>query len=78
MEPKLVLIERGDTLLFRNDIPHAGAENLTDHQNVRLHSFMTVDDWELPLNQGFTNRAAKWNDVPNLKWDAEIFKFKVV
>ena len=26
MEPKLVLLERGDSLLFRNDIPHAGAE----------------------------------------------------
>ena len=29
MEPLLVLIEKGDTLIMRSDIPHAGAENLT-------------------------------------------------
>ena len=48
MEPKLVLIERGDTLLFCNNTPHTGAENLTDHQNVRLNFFITVRNWDLP------------------------------
>ena len=40
MKPKLVLLERGDTLLFHNDIPHTGAENLTDRENVRLNSLL--------------------------------------
>ena len=39
MEPMIVLIEKGDTLLMRHDIPHAGAENLTERKNVRLHFF---------------------------------------
>jgi len=34
MDPQLVLIERGDTIVFRMDIPHAGAENLTDNPNL--------------------------------------------
>ena len=56
MEPKLVLLERGDTLLFHNDIPHAGTENLTDRQNVRLHSFITIDNWGVSQNKGMNNK----------------------
>ena len=43
IERILILIERDDTLLFRNDIPHSGAKNLTDNLNCRLYSFLTID-----------------------------------
>ena len=47
-----MLIESGDTVMFCNDIPHAGAENLTDQRNFIPHYFMTVDNWNLPLKIG--------------------------
>ena len=36
-QPQRVLIERGDVLFVRNDIPHRGCENLTDYPNHRIH-----------------------------------------
>ena len=77
MNPILVLIERGDTIVFRTDIPHAGAENLTDNTNVRLQSFLTFDKWEVPLKKGFTQHAVKWHPVPKVKWDEMDYCFKV-
>ena len=78
MDPQLVLIEMGDTILFRLDVPHAGAENLTDNPNLRLHSFISVDEWDLPFQEGHTQLAVHWNVVPSVKWDALNLKFKVV
>ena len=34
-----VLIERGNNLFVRNDIPHRGCENLTDYEHHRIHCF---------------------------------------
>ena len=76
MDPQLILIERGDTLFFRTDIPHAGAENLTDNMNVRLHVLLTFEEWNLPLNKGFTTNAVRWHAPPSVKWDGTNFKFK--
>ena len=59
-KPKLVLLERDDTLLFHNDIPYAGTENLTDCQNVRLHSFITIDNWGLLHNNGMITKKLIW------------------
>ena len=42
---KPVLLERGDTLFFRTDIAHAGAENVTDYPNYRVHAFWKVEGW---------------------------------
>ena len=78
MVPQLVLIERGDTIVFRMDIPHAGAENLTDNPNLRLHSFVSIQEWELPHKTGHTQLAVHWNVVPSVKWDASNLKFNVV
>ena len=50
MQPMLVLIEKGDCLLMRHDIPHAGAENHTDNKNVKLHMFVDVPGWNLELD----------------------------
>ena len=77
MEPKLVLLERGDTLFFRNDIPHAGAENLTDRQNVRLHSFITIVNYGVKQSKGMTTKKVDWNSVPSVEWDDKEFTFKV-
>ena len=77
MEPKLVLLERGDTLFFRNDIPHAGTENLTDRQNVRLHSFITIVNYGVKQSKGMTTKKVDWNSVPNVEWDDKEFTFKV-
>ena len=35
-QPQHVLIERGDVLFVRNDIPHSGCENLSDYSNHRI------------------------------------------
>ena len=39
-----VLLERGDVLFMRTDVPHAGLENLTDNANYRLHVFIKVPE----------------------------------
>ena len=77
MRPNLVLIERYDTLLFCNDIPHVGTENLTDHQTFRLHSFITIDNWGVTQNKGMNNKKVDWNSVPSVEWDDKKFNFKV-
>ena len=65
--------ERGYTFYFRNNIPHAGAENLTDRQNVKLHSFIMIDNWGLPQNDGMTTKIVNWDGVPKVKWDVKDF-----
>ena len=77
IERILILIERDDTLLFRNDILHASAENLTDNLNYRLHSFLTIDEWDLLLNKGLTTKGVYWEVVPGVKWDEVNFNFKI-
>ena len=52
MKPMIVLIEKGDTLLMRHDIPHAGVENFTQRRNIRLHYFIDVVGWNLDLDKG--------------------------
>ena len=70
-------MKRSDTLLFRNNIPHAGAENLTDNLNGRLYSFLTIDEWDLLLNKDFTTKGVYWEVVPGVKWDEVSFSFKI-
>ena len=69
MEPLLVLIEKGDTLLMRHDITHAGAENLTEHKNVRQHFFVDIPSWNLHLDTGYSIKEVKWQHVPKINWD---------
>ena len=78
MEPLLVLIEKGDTILMRHDIPHAGAENLTERKNVRLHCFIDIPSWNLPLDKGYSIKKSKWQPVPKMIWDKVNFNFKGV
>ena len=78
MQPMLVLIEKGDTLLMRHDIPHAGAENFTEHKNVRLHSFIDVLSWNLQLDNGYSVKKVDWLDGPKIVWDPNNLKFVVV
>ena len=51
MQPMIVLIEKGDTLLMRHD---TGAENFTERKNVRLHFFVDVLGWNLKLDHGYS------------------------
>ena len=37
VESFIVLVNKGDTLLIRHDIRHAGVENVTERKNMRLH-----------------------------------------
>ena len=39
-----VLLERGDVLFMRTDVPRGGLENLTDNENYRLHAFIKVPE----------------------------------
>ena len=78
MEPFLVLIEKGDTLLMRHDIPHAGAENLTERRNVRLHYFIDIPCWNLHLDHGYTIKKIEWKHTPRMMWDDNMCKYEVV
>ena len=74
----LVLLEQGDTIMFRGDIPHAGAENLTEHNNYRLHGFWHVPGWKDSEKGGFTTKKSECtNHVYIMKWSAKDSKYKV-
>ena len=77
MKPMIVLIEKGDTLLMRHDIPHAGAENFTERKNVRLHCFIDVVGWNLDLDKGYSVKKVHWNECPKIEWDPKNLKFVV-
>ena len=42
---KHILLQKGDAILLRIDIPHAGIENLTENENYKIHCFVTIEDW---------------------------------
>ena len=78
MKSMLVLVEKGDCLLMRDDIPHAGAENLTDHKNVRLHMFVDVPGWNLEVDSGYTIKKVLWDNGPEMVYDKDKFEFKIM
>ena len=62
---------------MRTDIPHAGAENLTENVNFRIHCFVIVEDWnDDDDNGGYKNKRVDWNNWKKLRWDENMFKFK--
>ena len=74
----LILLQRGDTIVFRTDIPHAGAENLTDNPNYRLHAFWHIPNWKGGDEEGFTAKKVKHNQVePYIKWNKKENKFNL-
>ena len=75
--PKLVLLEQGDTILMRLDIPHAGAENFTDKINVRLHTFLRVLSWKVNWVTGFANQRYDWPLKPAINWNEHSFRFEL-
>ena len=77
MKPILVLVEKGDCLLMRDDIPHAGAENHTDYNNVRLHMFVDVLGWNLNVDHGYSIKKVQWNNCPKIVYDKDKFEFNV-
>ena len=78
MQPMIVLIEKGDTLLMRHDIPHAGAENFTEHKNVGLLFFVDVLGWNLKLDHGYSVQKVDWHKGPKVVWDPKNQKFVVM
>ena len=74
----LVLLEQGDTILFRGDIPHAGAENLTDNTNYRIHGFWHVPNWTDSRGSGFTSKKSRDKKTfDSIKWNVKDGKFSV-
>ena len=78
MKPMLVLVEKGDCLLMRDDIPHAGAENHTDYNNVRLHMFVDVLGWNLKVDNGYTIKKVLWDNCPEMVYDKDKFEFNIM
>ena len=78
MKPIIVLIEQGDCLLMRDDIPHAGSENLTDYKNVRLHMFVDVPGWNLNYEKGYSIKKVVWNNGPKMVYDKDKFDFNMM
>ena len=71
IEPQRVLIERGDVLFVRNDIPHRGCENLTDYTNHRIHILIIPANMKtnsgtksVPMND--FGPCPKWGDVSQI------------
>lgn len=77
ISPKLVLLEEGDILIMKLDIPHTGAENMTDIVNLRLHTFVKVVHLDIELVEGFINTKYNCNTVPTIKWNKEEYIFKM-
>ena len=64
-EPQRVLIERGDVLFVRNDIPHRGCENLSDYTNHRIHILIVPAN----LQDKSATKSVPLNDFgPCPKW----------
>ena len=78
MEPIIVLIEKGDTLMMRHGIPHAGAENFTQLKNVRLHFFIDIPGWNLKLDHGYTIKKFNWDNGPKIVCFPDKFKYTVM
>ena len=78
MQPMIVLIEKGDTLLMRHDIPHAGAENFTKRKNVRLHFVVDVLGWNLKFDHGYTIKKVDWHKGPKVVCDQKNLNFVVM
>ena len=73
----LVLLNRGDTILVRTDIPHAGTENLVKHDNYRLHAFWNVEQWSLKEDDGFTVKKVDFKTYPTIKWSDDFQEFTI-
>ena len=74
-ELKRVLLERGDAIFVRNDIPHYSSENLTQMDNFRLHVFVDVVEWDLPKSKGMVTKKVEGRVNQPIVWDDKAFKF---
>ena len=66
MEPLLVLIEKGDVILMRHDILHAGAENLTECKNLMLRFFIDIPSWKISVGVDYSIKKCEWQRVPKM------------
>ena len=71
-----VLMERGDALFMRTDIPHAGTENLTDNSNHRIHCFIYPKDWNHEKKNGYFVKKVTGEVMNPMKWSSKDSKFK--
>ena len=55
--PQYVLIERGDVLFVKNDIPRRGCENFIDYKHHRVHYFCDPKNIEDTRNGNLILRA---------------------
>ena len=76
-EVRRVLLERGDALFMRTDVPHAGVENLTDNANYRIHAFINVPEWEATFKDGYHIKKVTGQTIMPMKWNSKESKFKL-
>ena len=71
----LLYLQTGDTVLIRTDIPHAGGENLTNNDTYRIHTFWYINQWNVALKDGFTNKKVAMAKQPSIKWHEKKQKY---
>ena len=70
-----VCLERGDTLFFRTDIAHAGAQNVTEIPNYRIHTFWKVEGWDDKAREDLSVKFAKCERPYDLFWDKPAIQY---
>ena len=71
-----VLMERGDALFMRTDIPHAGTENLTKNYNHRIHCFIYSEEWIHEKRGGYLVKKVDGEIMNAMSWNTKDGKFK--
>ena len=72
-----ILLEKGDTIVFRLDVLHAGAENYTERDNIRLHTFFRVLSWNVNWCTEFNNKRIEWVPKPKVTCNEETNTFQL-
>lgn len=78
IEPFLLLITKGDTLIILSDIPHVGAENLSKSRNVKLHYSIEIPCWNVYLDDSYTIQKFYWRQTLKMIWDEKMCKYDMV
>lgn len=75
IEPFLLLITKGDTLIILSDIPHVGAEKLSKSRNIKLHCSIEIPCWNVYLDDSYTIQKFIGD---KMIWDDKMCKYDMV
>ena len=71
-----ILLEQGDVIFMRTDIPHGAVENLTENINYRVQVFIEAIDWGISEKDGSHAKKVTENSLTSVVWNSKDSKFK--